>query len=67
MLPAASGLPRLRMRRTAEAMTQAELFEKAGVITKTTGQKALKAMLEAGAIERIGKGIKPQYRYWRSL
>jgi len=55
------------MRRTAEAMTQAELFEKAGVITKTTGQKALKAMLEAGAIERIGKGIKPQYRYWRNL
>lgn len=29
----------------ADAMTQAQLFEKAGVITKTTGQKALQRLL----------------------
>jgi len=38
----------------------------AGVITKTTGQRALQVMLDAGAIERIGKGGPPDvYRYWR--
>ncbi|OLB29538.1 MAG: hypothetical protein DMG41_37130 [Acidobacteria bacterium] len=43
-----------------------ELFEKAGVITKRTGQKALAAMLQAGAIERIGTGLAGRpYRYWR--
>jgi len=37
------------------------------IITKTTGQRALADMLEAGAIERIGDGCKGNpYRYWRN-
>jgi|SRR5215471_14459234 len=51
----------------AEAMTQKELFEKAGVITKTTGQKALRELLATKQIHRIGRGIKNDlYRYFRS-
>lgn len=40
----------------AHAMTQTELFEKAGVITKTTGQRALADLLEAkfGAPGKVG-------------
>jgi hypothetical protein len=41
------------------------LFEQAGVVTAATGNKALKEMLEAGAIERIGQGgMSDPYRYW---
>ncbi len=29
-----------------------------GIVTKTTGQRALKELLEAGLIQRIGKGCK---------
>jgi len=48
-------------------MTQAELFEKAGIITKTTGQKALAELLAAGMVERFGKGgPRDVYRYWRN-
>lgn len=48
-------------RSKADALTQAELFEKAGVITRTTGQKALAKLLSAGEIQRSGK---PPFRYW---
>lgn len=40
----------------AHAMTQKALFEKAGVITKTTGQRALGELLVEGKILRTGKG-----------
>jgi len=51
-------------REKSEAMTQAELFDKAGVITKTTGQKALAELLATGTMERIGKGgPRDAYRY----
>jgi hypothetical protein len=51
----------------ANAMTQDQLFEQ-GVIAKTTGQKALAEMLEAGTIERIGAGsLREPYRYWRKV
>ena len=43
----------------AHAMTQTELFEKAGVITRTTGEKALKALLAEKKIQRIGAGGSP--------
>jgi hypothetical protein len=56
-----------RMPDKANAMTQDQLFEQ-GVIAKTTGQKALAEMLEAGTIERIGAGgIHEPYRYWRKV
>lgn len=49
----------------AHAMTQVELFEKAGVITKTTGQKALQQLLYTGEIRRFGKGGPLDlYRYY---
>ena len=49
----------------AHAMTQTELFEKAGVITRTTGEKALKALLASGQIQRIGAGgVREPYRYF---
>ncbi len=41
-----------------DAMTQAQLFAKAMIPTKTTGQNALKELISAGQVERIGKGIK---------
>jgi len=51
----------------AEAMTQRELFEKAGIITNTTGQRALKELLSACEIQRIGNGVVGDpYRYFRS-
>jgi hypothetical protein len=51
----------------ANAMTQDQLFEQ-GVIAKTTGQKALRQMLEAGTIERVGAGsLREPYRYWREM
>jgi hypothetical protein len=38
-----------------------------GVITATTGQKALKQPLAAGQIQRIGKGAKGNpYRYFKA-
>ncbi len=40
----------------ADGPTQAELFEKANIPTKTTGQKALRQLLSTGQIQRIGKG-----------
>ena len=51
----------------ADAMTQAQLFESAGVITKTTGQKALQQLLYTKEIRRFGKGgpLDP-YRYFKS-
>jgi len=52
-------------RSKAAALTQTELFEKAGIFTKTTGQRALEKLLSAGEIERIGMGIGGDpYRYW---
>jgi len=48
-----------------EAMTQAELFQTAGGVTKTTGREALAKLLAAGKIKRIGEGWKGhQYRYF---
>lgn len=40
----------------AHAMTQAELLEKAGVITKTAGQRAFGDLLAVKQIQRMGKG-----------
>jgi len=41
--------------------------KKAGVITKTTGQRALAELLGAGTIERIGKGgMRQPYLYWHN-
>ena len=52
--------------KTYEMLQSAHARKKAGVITKRTGQKALAAMLQAGAIERIGTGLAGRpYRYWR--
>jgi predicted transcriptional regulator len=42
----------------AGAMTQDELFGQTGIVTKTTEQRALKELLKAGLIQRIGKGCK---------
>jgi len=48
-----------------EAMTQRELFQKAGVVTETTGKKALRKLLADGKIERLGEGWKGnRYRYF---
>ena len=41
----------------SEAMTQGELFAKAVVPSKTTGQKALRALLETRQIQRSGQGL----------
>ena len=63
---AVGALAKIMPRSKDSAMTQTELFQKAGIVTKTTGQRALADMLEAGAIERIGKGgMRDVYRYWR--
>jgi len=65
---AIEALAKIMPRSRADAMTQTELFEKAGVISKTTGGRALAEILEAGAIERIGAGgIREPYRYWRKV
>ena len=49
----------------ARAMKAAELFEKAGVITKTTGRKALQQLLSEHEVQRIGRGArKDPYRYF---
>ena len=37
-----------------EALTQAQLFEKAAIPTKTTGQRAVKELLSTDRIKRIG-------------
>jgi len=51
----------------AEAMTQKELFEKAGIITNSTGQKALKQLFAEDKIDRIGRGVnRDPYRYFAS-
>jgi hypothetical protein len=50
---------------SADAMTQDELFQKAGVVTKITGQKALAKLLADGKIERTGEGWKGhRFRYF---
>jgi len=46
-------LPNLRR----DALTQAQLFEKAMIPTKTTGGKALRELVAAGKVNRIGKGV----------
>src|SRR5215470_9381446 len=62
---AIEALARIMPRQKSEAMTQAELFEHGGVITPTTGRKALKRFLDAGTIERTGRGVNGNpYRYW---
>jgi len=63
---AIEALARIMPRKKSEAMTQTELFEKAGIVTAKTGQKALAELLAARTIERIGKGgPRDLYRYWR--
>lgn len=48
------------------SITQAELFEKAGVITKTIGRRALAQLLSAKQVQRVGKGgMREPYRYYR--
>lgn len=50
----------------ASAMTQAQLFEAATVVTRTTGQRALNELVSAGTIQRIGKGGPCDlFRYFR--
>ena len=44
----------MRMPDKAHAMTRAELFKKAGVITNTTGRKALRALLAENEIQGMG-------------
>jgi len=49
----------------SEALTQEQLFLKATVPSKTTGQKALKLLLDSGLIDRNGKGVKEDpFRYF---
>lgn len=49
----------------AHDMTQAELFEKAGGISNTTGQKALRTLLAENKIQHIGAGgVREPYRYF---
>jgi hypothetical protein len=49
----------------AKAMSMAELFEAAVVPSRTTGQKALGALLSEGRIQRFGKGTKGDlFRYF---
>jgi len=63
---AVEALQKIMPRSKADALTQAELFEKAGVITNTTGRKALAKLLSAGEIQRTGKGIKASpFRYFQ--
>lgn len=48
-------------------MATADLFEVAGVVTSNTGYKALRELLKAGKIERIGKpGKGNSFRYFAS-
>jgi hypothetical protein len=62
---AVEALQKCMSRSKKDALTQPELFEKAGIVTKTTGQKALTKLLSAGQVQRIGKGVsgKP-FRYF---
>jgi hypothetical protein len=49
----------------APAKAQNELFKAAKIVSLTTGQRALKELLNAGLIQRIGKGIKDHsFRYF---
>jgi hypothetical protein len=62
---AVEALQKCMPRSKAEALTQAELFEKAGIPSKTTGGKALAELFSAGQIQRIGKGISGNpFRYF---
>jgi hypothetical protein len=50
----------------SSAMSQSELFEKALVPSRATGQKALKELISAKQIQRVGRGIEGDvYRYFR--
>ena len=50
-----------------EAKTQQQLFTLATVPSPTTGRKAINALLAAGEIERVGKGVKgDEYCYFRT-
>jgi hypothetical protein len=50
------------------ALSQTELFERAGIITKTTGQRALAELVTAGKIQRIGLGVRwDPYRYFKKV
>ena len=54
-------------RSEAEAITQAELFQKVVIATKSTGQKALRHLLKTGQIQRIAEGCKGNhFRYFPS-
>jgi predicted transcriptional regulator len=49
----------------AHALSQDELFAACKIPSRTTGQKALRALLAAGKIERIGKGGRgSRFRYF---
>ncbi len=51
-----------------DAMTQAELFEKACIPSKITGGKALLQLLSAGQVQRIGKGARDNpFRYFSTV
>lgn len=64
---AVAALLKCMPREKADALTQGELFAHAMIPTRTTGQKALKKLLVAGEIERIGKGgMNDEYRYFIS-
>jgi hypothetical protein len=55
-------LPRLR----GEALSMSQIFDRAMIPTKTTENRALKALLDAGQIKRLGKGVGGDpYLYWR--
>jgi len=62
---AVEALQKLMPRSKSDAMTQAELFEKALIPGETTGKKALRQLLAAGQIQRIGRGVGGDlYRYF---
>lgn len=49
----------------ADALSQEELFTACEIPSRTTGQKALPALLAAGKIQRIGKGARGErFRYF---
>jgi hypothetical protein len=49
----------------ARAMTQDDLFTACKIPSRTTGQRALGALLSEGRIQRIGKGAKGSlFRYF---
>ena len=62
---AIEALAKIMPRSKDKALMRTALFEQARVGPAATGNKALKEMLEAGAIERIGQGGRSDpCRYW---